>query len=40
MRLRWHFLEAGWLDDHPLTAADLELETEYLKSAGFKLKIV
>jgi exopolyphosphatase/guanosine-5'-triphosphate,3'-diphosphate pyrophosphatase len=30
----------GWLDDHPLTAADLELETEYLKSAGFKLRIV
>lgn len=29
----------GWLDDHPLTAADLELEAEYLKSAGFKLKI-
>jgi exopolyphosphatase/guanosine-5'-triphosphate,3'-diphosphate pyrophosphatase len=30
----------GWLDEHPLTGADLELETEYLKSAGFKLKIV
>jgi exopolyphosphatase / guanosine-5'-triphosphate,3'-diphosphate pyrophosphatase len=30
----------GWLDDHPLTAADLEIESEYLKSAGFKLKIV
>jgi exopolyphosphatase/guanosine-5'-triphosphate,3'-diphosphate pyrophosphatase len=30
----------GWLEDHPLTLADLELETEYLKSAGFKLKLV
>jgi len=30
----------GWLDDHPLTAADLEHEIEYLKSAGFKLKVV
>lgn len=30
----------GWLEDHPLTFADLELETEYLKSAGFKLKLV
>ena len=28
---------AGWLDDHPLTCADLELEAEYLKSADFKL---
>jgi len=39
-----HSLEVAfpraWLDDHPLTAADLEVETEYLKSAGFKLKIV
>ena len=29
---------AGWLDAHPLTRADLELEATYLKSAGFKLK--
>ncbi len=28
----------GWLDEHPLTRADLEEEKEYLKSAGFKLK--
>ena len=27
-----------WLDEHPLTAADLELEADYLKAAGFKLK--
>jgi exopolyphosphatase/guanosine-5'-triphosphate,3'-diphosphate pyrophosphatase len=29
----------GWLDDHPLTAADLETEIEYLKAAGFRLKM-
>ena len=29
----------GWADDHPLTAADLENECEYLKSTGFKLRI-
>jgi exopolyphosphatase/guanosine-5'-triphosphate,3'-diphosphate pyrophosphatase len=29
----------GWLDDHPLTAADLEQEVEYLKAAGFKLRV-
>jgi len=27
-----------WLDDHPLTLADLEQEAEYLKAVGFKLK--
>lgn len=27
-----------WLDDHPLTLADLEQETAYLKNAGFRLK--
>jgi exopolyphosphatase/guanosine-5'-triphosphate,3'-diphosphate pyrophosphatase len=27
-----------WLDEHPLTAADLELEADYLKAADFKLK--
>ena len=26
-----------WLEEHPLTLADLELETEYLKAARFKL---
>lgn len=30
----------GWLEDHPLTAADLEHEIDYLKNAGFKLKVV
>ncbi|MGB0663091.1 MAG: exopolyphosphatase [Pontibacterium sp.] len=29
----------GWLDHHPLTAADLEQEAEYLKAIEFKLKI-
>ncbi|HEY4369944.1 MAG TPA: exopolyphosphatase [Steroidobacteraceae bacterium] len=29
----------GWLDDNPLTAADLENEVEYLKGFGFKLKV-
>lgn len=28
----------NWLQAHPLTAADLELEADYLKAAGFKLK--
>ena len=29
-----------WLDDHPLTSADLEQEGEYLKAAGFRLRVV
>ena len=29
----------GWRDNHPLTAADLEQEIEYLQSAGFKLRV-
>jgi exopolyphosphatase/guanosine-5'-triphosphate,3'-diphosphate pyrophosphatase len=28
----------GWLHQHPLTAADLEQETEYLRVAGFRLR--
>jgi exopolyphosphatase/guanosine-5'-triphosphate,3'-diphosphate pyrophosphatase len=28
----------GWLEEHPLTAADLELEADYLKGVDFKLK--
>lgn len=27
----------GWLDDNPLTSADLEQETQYLKEAEFEL---
>jgi exopolyphosphatase/guanosine-5'-triphosphate,3'-diphosphate pyrophosphatase len=27
-----------WLEEHPLSAADLELEADYLKSVDFKLK--
>lgn len=29
----------GWLDDHPLTVADLQLETEILKGVGFRLRV-
>ena len=29
----------GWLDDHPLTATDLENEIEYLDDAGFRLRV-
>ncbi len=28
----------GWLDEHPLTRADLEMEARYLRKAGFKLE--
>lgn len=28
-----------WLDDHPLTMADLEQEADYLKVAGFRLRV-
>lgn len=36
--LRLRFPEE-WLQAHPLTAADLELEADYLKAAGMKLKL-
>jgi len=29
----------GWLDDHPLTVADLQLEIENLKGVGFRLRV-
>jgi exopolyphosphatase / guanosine-5'-triphosphate,3'-diphosphate pyrophosphatase len=29
----------GWIEDHPLTAADLEQEIEFLKVAGFRVKL-
>ena len=29
----------GWLEAHPLTAADLEQEVEYLRVAGFRLRV-
>jgi len=35
--LHLHF-PAGWLDEHPLTCADLELEAGYLKAIRFKLR--
>jgi len=28
-----------WLDEHPLTRADLEVEAKYLKKAGFRLEV-
>jgi exopolyphosphatase / guanosine-5'-triphosphate,3'-diphosphate pyrophosphatase len=30
---------ANWLDDHPLTVADLQQEIENLKSVGFRLRV-
>ena len=30
---------AGWLEDHPLTVADLKQEATYLKAAGVKLRV-
>jgi exopolyphosphatase/guanosine-5'-triphosphate,3'-diphosphate pyrophosphatase len=30
----------NWLDEHPLTAADLESEMDYLKATGFKLRVL
>ena len=29
----------GWLDDHPLTVADLQAEIELLKGVGFRLRV-
>ena len=28
-----------WLDDHPLTVADLQSEIEHLKTVGFRLRV-
>jgi exopolyphosphatase/guanosine-5'-triphosphate,3'-diphosphate pyrophosphatase len=28
-----------WLKDHPLTSADLQQETEYLRATGFRLRV-
>ena len=30
---------ARWLRDHPLTAADLQQETDYLRMANFRLRV-
>jgi len=35
--IRLHFPN-GWLKNHPLTLADLDLEKKQLKSAGIKLE--
>lgn len=32
--------DKGWLDQHPLTMAELEQEQRHLKAAGFKLSII
>jgi exopolyphosphatase/guanosine-5'-triphosphate,3'-diphosphate pyrophosphatase len=29
----------GWLEDHPLTVADLQSEIEHLKAVGFRLRV-
>jgi exopolyphosphatase/guanosine-5'-triphosphate,3'-diphosphate pyrophosphatase len=29
----------GWLEDHPLTGADLQSEIEHLKAVGFRLRV-
>jgi exopolyphosphatase / guanosine-5'-triphosphate,3'-diphosphate pyrophosphatase len=29
----------GWLDDHPLTSADLQQEVDYLRASGFRLRV-
>ena len=34
----WVEFPAGWLDEHALTAADLDQEAAYMKSVGFQLK--
>ena len=31
--------QPGWLDDHPLTVADLQSEIEHLKNVGFRLRV-
>ena len=42
LKVRGRSLEVGfpkgWLAEHPLTAADLEQESEYLQAAGFRLR--
>jgi exopolyphosphatase/guanosine-5'-triphosphate,3'-diphosphate pyrophosphatase len=30
----------GWLECHPLTRADLDAEADYLKSSGFRIRLV
>ncbi len=30
---------ARWLRDHPLTSADLQQETDYLRASGFRLRV-
>ena len=32
-------ISADWLEDHPLTAADLEQEVELLSAVGYELQI-
>jgi exopolyphosphatase/guanosine-5'-triphosphate,3'-diphosphate pyrophosphatase len=30
---------ARWLKEHPLTSADLQQETDYLRASGFRLRV-
>jgi exopolyphosphatase / guanosine-5'-triphosphate,3'-diphosphate pyrophosphatase len=32
-------LQPGWLEDHPLTVADLQSEIDHLKGVGFRLRV-
>ena len=33
-------IASAWLDDHPLTAADLDQEVDLLNAVGYELRIV
>lgn len=37
--LQLQFTRKAWLDQHPLTRADLELESDYLDSTGLSLRL-
>ncbi|MGH8132815.1 MAG: exopolyphosphatase, partial [Steroidobacteraceae bacterium] len=30
---------ARWLNEHPLTSADLQQEVDYLRASGFRLRV-
>jgi exopolyphosphatase/guanosine-5'-triphosphate,3'-diphosphate pyrophosphatase len=30
---------ARWLNEHPLTSADLQQEIDYLRASGFRLRV-
>ena len=36
----WQFIASGAMTgDHPLTSADLQLEVDYLRASGFRLRV-